>query len=245
MIREDVAFRKISLQSPNGRLYSTLNQLLISEWFKGDFACYHFSRRILLKIIQVQDLQAQDIQSISDHQLLFHGQLFRLGPKISKKLEKAVLEYCQICCKSGQVCLVQDDGSHWIVWKRVKQSVNRTTTAQLLPSRSSLPAQQQSLSPQFIDRCKQELVNCIGPIADLVFEQALSELGTNNLEPQEFIAALSQHIPSSSLASRFHDHCQQATDSEVMASRIRSMKQSAKARHYFSHSKRVHSPVSI
>lgn len=196
-----------------------------------------------MKVIQVQDLQAQDIQGISEHQLLFHGQLFQLGPKISKKLEKAVLEYCQISCKSGQACLLQDDGSHWVVWKRVKKSPE---PSRVLPS-SPTPnvVQPRTLSPQFIRRCKQELANCIGPIADLVFEQTLSSLNTDILKPQEFVAALSQNIPSSALASRFHDHCQPASEAEMVASRVRSMKHSTQSRDYLSHNKRVHSPVSI
>lgn len=194
-----------------------------------------------MKVIQVQDLQAQDIQSISEHQLLFHGQLFQLGPKISKKLEKAVLEYCQISCKSGQACLLQDDGSHWVVWKRVKKSPEQA----LPPSPATNAAQPRTLSPQFISRCKQELANCIGPIADLVFEQTLSSLNTDILKPQEFVSALSQNIPSSALASRFHDHCQPASEAEMVASRVRSMKHSTQARDYLSRNKRVHSPVSI
>lgn len=194
-----------------------------------------------MKVIQVQDLQAQDIQSINDHQLLFHGQLFQLGPKISKKLEKAVLEYCQISCKSGQACLLQDDGSHWVVWKRVKKLARQSTAL----SQQANVSQQHPLSPQFIDRCKRELANCIGPIADLVFQQTLADLDTDLLQPQEFVTALSQNIPSSSLASRFHDHCQQASEAEVVASKVRSMKRSTQTSGYFSHSKGVHSPVSI
>jgi len=197
-----------------------------------------------LKIIQVQDLQALDIQSINENQLLFRGQLFQLGPKISKKLEKAVLEYCQICCKSGQACLLQDDGSHWVVWKRVKKLATQTTA--FLPAfDTNTSPLQHSLSPQFIDRCRKELANCIGPIADLVFEQTLSDLDIAILKPQEFVAALSQKIPSSSLASRFQGDCQQAADAEVLTSRVRSLKHSLQNRDYFSHSKRVHSPVSI
>ncbi|MGR3276935.1 hypothetical protein ACSYAD_17675 [Acaryochloris marina NIES-2412] len=196
-----------------------------------------------MKVIQVQDLQAQDIHSINDHQLIFHGQLFQLGPKISKKLEKAVLEYCQISCKSGQACLLQDDGSHWVVWKRVKKLARKSTA--LLPSQQANVSQQHLLSPQFIDRCKQELANCIGPIADIVFEQTLADLDTGLLQPQELVTALSQNIPSSSLASRFHDHCQQASEAEMVASKVRSMKRTTQTRSYFSHSKGVHSPVSI
>ncbi|WP_299409164.1 hypothetical protein [Acaryochloris sp. IP29b_bin.148] len=191
-----------------------------------------------MRIVQIQDLQAQGIQSINEHQLLFHGQLFRLGPKISKKLEKAALEYCQICCKAGQICLLQEDDSHWIVWKQVRKVRSPRVTQPSSPPNT--------LSSQFLNRCKQELANCIGPIAEVVLEQTLSEQGTVNLEPQEFIAALSQRIPSPTLASDFHDHCQHARDAEVIASRIRSIKlDSPVSRYTFNQNKRVHSPVSI
>lgn len=191
-----------------------------------------------LKIVQIQDLQDQEIQSIGNYQLLFHGHLFRLGPKISKKLEKAALEYCQVCCRAGQACLLQEEDSHWTVWKRV----SKAKPAAAHP----LPLQQGNLSSQFIDRCKRELLDCIGPIADLVLEQTLSELGVSNMEPQKFIAALSQKIPSPSLASTFHDHCQTAEDAEVKAARVRTLKIASPAsRAEFNQSREVRSPVSI
>lgn len=193
-----------------------------------------------MKIIQVQNLQAQEIQTIDDHQLLFRGKLFRLGPKISKKLEKAALEYCQVCCNAGQACLLQEDESHWIIWKRVRQANSA------IPPKPLSSTQPAKLSADFTNRCKQELTDCIGPIAGLVLEQTLSDLGTDNMETDEFIFALSQRIPSTSLASKFREHCTKATDSEVVASRVRFIKvSSAESRYSFNRSKMVHSPVSI
>lgn len=192
-----------------------------------------------MSIIQFQNLQTKYIKTINDHQLLFHGQLFRLGPKISKKLEKAALEYCQICYKAGQVCLLQESDAHWIVWKRVKKVSKSIVAKSLTPSNL--------LSSDFLDRCKQELMNCIGPVADLIMEQTLSGWrATHIIEPQEFIEALSQQIPSPSLASTFRDHCQQAIQAEVMASRVRTVKlASPGSRYAFNGSKTVHFPVSI
>jgi|GEM_PF-3209798 len=197
------------------------------------------NRRMSLKIIQFQDLQAKDINAIDDHQLLFRGQLFRLGPKISKKLEQAALEYCQICCKAGQICLLQESDTHWIVWKQVRKVRRPIVAESLAPSNT--------LSSDFLDRCKQELMKCIGPVADLVVEQTLSEWRvTPIIEPQEFIKALSQRIPSSSMASMFHDHCQKATQAEILAARVRTVKlASPGSRYAFNRSKMVHFPVSI
>lgn len=198
-----------------------------------------------MRIIQIQNLQAQEIQLLDNAQLLFHGQLFRLGPKISKKLENAALEYCQICCNSGQACLLQEDDSHWIVWKRVKK-VPHPTPSTPLPQQDLLSSGKRTLSPQFIERCQQALADCIGPIAQLVTEQTLSELGSVNVEPQQLIAALSQKIPSPALVSKFKADCKIATDAEVMASRIRSIKiTSSQLRPRLIQSNQVHSPVSI
>ena len=192
-----------------------------------------------MKIVQIQDLQDQEIQSIGNHQLLFHGHLFRLGPKISKKLEKAALEYCQVCCRAGQACLLQEDDSYWTVWKRVSKAKPAVVA-------HPFPLQQGNLSAQFIDRCKRELLDCIGPIADLVLEQTLSEVGMSNIEPQKFIAALSQKIPSPSLASTFHNQCRIAEDAEVKAARVRTLKIASPAsRAEFNQSREARSPVSI
>lgn len=192
-----------------------------------------------MRIIQIQDLQAQDMHPIGNQQLLFHGHLFCLGPKISKKLEKAALEYCQVCCRAGQACLLQEDDSHWTVWKCVRKA---KPSGQAPP----LPLPQGNLSPEFIARCKRELLDCIGPIADLVVEQTLSEVGVSNIEPQNFIAVLSQKIPSSSLASTFQEHCRTAEDAEVKAARVRTLKIASPAsRDAFNQSRAVRSPVSI
>ncbi|WP_299492374.1 hypothetical protein [Acaryochloris sp. IP29b_bin.137] len=197
-----------------------------------------------MRIIQVQNLQAQDLRKLNSTQLLFHGQLFRLGPKISKKLENAALEYCQICCNLGQACLLQEDDSHWIIWKHVK-AVPQPAVPDFSPQPQSLPDQKQTLSPQFIEKCQQELADCIGPIAELVIEQTLSDLASVNLEPRQFISVLSQKIPSSTLVSKFQADCKGATDKEVMAARIRSIKIASPEPNHAIQSRRVPAPVSI
>jgi hypothetical protein len=197
-------------------------------------------------MMQIEDLQVQDIQKINNHQLRVHGQLFQLGPRISKNLEKAAFEYCQICCKTGQACLLLEEGSYWVVWKRVSQSQPSVSVGRLRLPQKPLPPTSE-LSANFIDQCKRELVNCIGPIADVILENTLSALGTSPISPQDFICALSERIPYPELASAFHEHCQTATNKEVMASRIRYMKlsSSAASRYAFNQSRGVHSPVSI
>lgn len=197
-------------------------------------------------MMQIEDLQVQDIQKINNHQLRVHGQLFQLGSRISKNLEKAALEYCQICCKTGQACLLLEERSHWVVWKRVEESQSSVPTTRSHPPQKPLPPTS-DLSSDFIDQCKRELVDCIGPIADVILENTLSDLGTSPISPQDFICALSERIPYPELASAFHEHCQTVTNKEVMAARIRYMKLSSSAgsRYAFNQNKMVHSPASI
>lgn len=198
-----------------------------------------------MRMIQLQNLQTHDIKTLDSNQLIFHGQLFQLGPKISKKLENAALEYCQICCNSGQACLLQEDDSHWIVWKHVK-NLSQTALPSSPPQPDLLPSGPPTLSPQFIEHCQQALATCIGPIAGLVLEQTLSEFGSVSIEPQQLITALSQKIPSESLATQFQADCKAATDVETITTRINTLKlESSQSRPSISHSKAVHSPVSI
>jgi hypothetical protein len=197
-------------------------------------------------MMQVEDLQVQDIQKINNHQLRVHGQLFQLGPRISKNLEKAAFEYCQICCKTGQSCLLLEEGSHWVVWKRVSQSQSPLSVGRSRPPQKPLRPTP-GLSSDFIDQCKRELVECIGPIAEVILENTLLDLGTSLISPQDFICALRERIPYPDLASAFHEHCQTASNKEVMASRIRYMKLSSASasRYAFNQNRMVHSPVSI
>jgi len=58
-----------------------------------------------------------------------------------------------------------------------------------------------SLSPDFLQRCQQALVRCIGPMATMLLEDALADY--SHLERSDFIAQLAMEIPDPKKAQEF------------------------------------------
>ncbi len=78
----------------------------------------------------------------------------------------------------------------------------QTTTSGKQPSANqAVPQTRSSLDASFVDYCRQELIRCIGPIANLLMERVL----TNNpqLDRETLVEILSVQIPSSKQAAEF------------------------------------------
>ncbi len=78
----------------------------------------------------------------------------------------------------------------------------QTTTSGKQPSvNQAVPQTRSSLDTSFVDYCRQELIRCIGPIANLLMERVL----TNNpqLDRETLVEILSVQIPSSKQAAEF------------------------------------------
>lgn len=58
-----------------------------------------------------------------------------------------------------------------------------------------------AVSPEFIDRCRQALVRCVGPMADFLLEETLAE--QPHLDPQSLIEHLATEIPDAQKAREF------------------------------------------
>jgi serine/threonine-protein kinase len=63
------------------------------------------------------------------------------------------------------------------------------------------PKQFTSLNPTFIDRCRRELAYAIGPMADLILEEVLSQPFPSS--PQELVELLAAEIPDFAKANEF------------------------------------------
>lgn len=68
------------------------------------------------------------------------------------------------------------------------------------------PASAPSLEPEFVNRCRQELTRCVGPMADFLLEEVLADCP--NLNPPELIQRLSAEIPDSQKALEFQRQLQ-------------------------------------
>lgn len=69
------------------------------------------------------------------------------------------------------------------------------------PPYAQNPPQQPTLNPAFIARCREELAYCIGPIASLVVEEAITQYSPSNL--QQLVELLMREIPDPQAAIEF------------------------------------------
>lgn len=91
--------------------------------------------------------------------------------------------------------------SHSLIKKTSPSPLEETQIAR--PPRSSTfeHQQQNSLNPQFIKRCQQELAACIGPMAGLIVEEILDRHAPTS--SQELIEAITAAIPEQRLVREF------------------------------------------
>ncbi|MGJ3254681.1 MAG: protein kinase domain-containing protein [Elainellaceae cyanobacterium] len=75
------------------------------------------------------------------------------------------------------------------------------------PSPASPPSSRRSpnnpaiLNPDFIERCQQELTHCVGPVAQFIIDDLLSD--DPNLSPAQLVEAIAAEIPSPQQAETF------------------------------------------
>ncbi|MBD0337152.1 MAG: protein kinase [Cyanobacteria bacterium Co-bin13] len=65
----------------------------------------------------------------------------------------------------------------------------------------------QSIAPEFLQRCRQELTRCIGPIANYVIEETLADYP--NLDAQNLVFRLAAEIPDARKAAEFQQKLKQ------------------------------------
>ena len=89
------------------------------------------------------------------------------------------------------------------------QPLSRTSVASMsaagqatnLSGASQSSAAPLEVSSEFVSRCRQALKRCVGPIADMLLEDTLTDYP--NLGPQELVAQLAAEIPNPSKAEEF------------------------------------------
>ncbi|HHP7243513.1 MAG TPA: protein kinase domain-containing protein, partial [Elainellaceae cyanobacterium] len=69
------------------------------------------------------------------------------------------------------------------------------------PSSRRSPNNPAILNPDFIERCQQELIHCVGPVAQFIIDDLLSE--DPNLSPAQLVEAIAAEIPNPQQAEAF------------------------------------------
>ncbi|HAX79345.1 MAG TPA: serine/threonine protein kinase [Cyanobacteria bacterium UBA11372] len=85
---------------------------------------------------------------------------------------------------------------------QLKAEITHPNTARLgLDIAPSNPPCQESLKPEFLDRCRQELTRCMGPMANLLLEEILNQ--SPHLTAVQLVEALAAEIPNPKRAAEF------------------------------------------
>ncbi len=166
----------------------------------------------------VRDLEAQGCR-IQTSTLDFQGRHFQRGPRFRKALQLAIRDYCTICQSAGQGILLVEEEFHITAWKQVnkfssnrprrKVSSDQGHTEMRVPVKTepletvspAKPADGDFLSPDFIDYSRQALLVVVGPIANLIFDEVLSQAA--DMDALDFIYTLSKRIPKKKLVGLF------------------------------------------
>lgn len=129
---------------------------------------------------------------------------------LAQILDRMLADKPQDRYKSAREVLDALSGVTPLVGRAVSQSLGAATagdaTTIVSPVKpSAAPAPQAagltSLDPAFIERCRQELARCIGPMASFILEDTLTLVPQSS--PQQFVETLAAEIPNSQQASEF------------------------------------------
>ncbi len=163
------------------------------------------------KTFTTQEIEAQG-GTLKTSSLIYKGHHFERGPKCRKDLQQSIQGYCKILMKSGQGIALIEDELYITIWKQSqgfspsqidehtpaieKQTSSISTKADLdLQKTHSEPESLAALSTEFVDNCRKAMLVTIGPIANIILEETLSNAA--GMGPQEFIAALCDHLGTS------------------------------------------------
>jgi hypothetical protein len=139
-------------------------------------------------------LEAMGIFVETQSTILFQGKHFSRGPSFSLRNKAIGLSFCEREERRGYNFLLVETPTSVIVWKEIKVA---TEIANEISNKSILVFDKQS----FIECCRQELTNCIGPMAVLIMDELTSDLKL--IHPNDFLNKIEAQIPDSKIAAEF------------------------------------------
>ncbi len=120
--------------------------------------------------------------------IIFQGKEFIRGSSFSIKNKNIGIDFCHTEEKKGYHCLLIEDSNSVTVWKSTIVKDQNSSSAKV--ERNEL-----------INRCRRELINCIGPMAELIIDELSDEL--DNMSPEQIVQFLAEQIPDPKLAVNF------------------------------------------
>lgn len=163
-----------------------------------------------MTIIQSTDLESRGLLNDQSAALNIQGRWFKPGPAFTKSLLQTALEFCDDARVQGKQYLLIEFPTYFMAWRRVRpkksaqpqaiaESPSEQTNTHSAQPQSSDPPQAvsdhqtpETIDAAFIHRCRTELAIHIGPMADFLIEQTLSQ--SSQMAPEQFVETLATHI---------------------------------------------------
>jgi hypothetical protein len=135
--------------------------------------------------------------------IVFQGRCFSRGPSFSLRNKAIALSFCEREERRGYNFLLVESPTSVSVWKEIKVATKITD--------ESIPGFDKQA---FMECCRQELTNCIGPMAILIINELSSNLEL--VTPNDFLDKIEAQIPDSKLANDFKTNVILAWDREIL-----------------------------
>ena len=175
-----------------------------------------------LRLRGIDDLlPAYHLRPISSGPLFFASQEVPSKPRETREPD-AKVSYCYLVVSRGLMwgkaepsfTLIHKAQFQVLPWENALSSLSRAANLEASELDSveepRLPAEpwppQANLNAEFLERCRQALLEYIGPMANFVLEEALTDFP--NLEPHGLIQQLAAEIPDLMEAEQFRRNCQ-------------------------------------
>jgi hypothetical protein len=133
--------------------------------------------------------------------IVFQGRHFSRGPSFSLRNRAIGLSFCEREERRGYNFLLVENHTSVTVWKEIKVAAD-------FANKSILGFDRQT----FMECCRQELTNCIGPMAVLIMDELASDLALTT--PNNFLDRIEAQILDSKLAAEFRNKVMLAWERE-------------------------------
>ena len=140
-----------------------------------------------MQIVTVEQLAKGGISIGQSSTITIKNRQFHIGPTFSLKMRDAAISFCKQEESQGIKCLLVENATALTVWKHTVDLTEKID--------AELNYQ------EFVERCRQELTKCIGPMATLIVDELVS--GNKPLKASQLIEKIVAEIPDPKFAAEF------------------------------------------
>lgn len=159
------------------------------------------TQKINMQELTSTKLEAMGIFVEIQSTIVFQGRHFSKGPSFSLRNRAIGLNFCEREERRGYNFLLVENHASVTVWKEIKVAKETVDN-----SISEFDRQ------AFLEYCRQELTNCIGPMAILIMNELTSDIELST--PNKLLDRIEAQIPIPELANEFKNNVMSVWDRE-------------------------------